>query len=164
PYSSARISAKNNNEAKMSIRSLLMVLGLLFSVSCMATTSAAAVEITSLSSGSELDSVLQYAEDPSAAVSVAAVDTLEWHWGDKNSMSFGYTALLYWFRLNLQHSGTIAVTRLFILSYPVMNHVRLHSRRHGGDCEMFELGDKYPFAERPVDHRFIVIPLTMIPV
>lgn len=44
----------------MSIRSLLMVLGLLFSVSCMATTSAVAVEITSLSSGSELDSVLQY--------------------------------------------------------------------------------------------------------
>ena len=147
----------------MSIRSLLMVLGLLFSVSCMATTSAVAVEITSLSSGSELDSVLQYAEDPSAAVPVAAVDTLEWHWGDKNSMSFGYTASVYWFRLNLQHSGTEAVTRLLSLSYPVLDHVHLHSRRHGGDWEVLELGDKQPFAERPVDHRFFVIPLTMNP-
>ncbi len=147
----------------MVIRSLLLVLGLFLSASGMATLAATAIEITTLDSGTQLDAVLQYAEEPAGQMGPDQTMALAWHRADKNSMSFGYTASVYWFRLNLQHSGTEAVTRLLSLSYPVLDHVRLHSRRNGGDWEVLELGDKQPFAERPVDHRFFVIPLTMNP-
>src|SRR5690606_19820172 len=147
----------------MVIRSLLLVLGLFLSASGMATLAATAIEINTLDSGTQLDAVLQYSEETVGQMCQDQTMDLAWNRADKNSKTFCYTDSVYWFRLNLQHSGTEAVTRLLSLSYPVLDHIRLHSRRNGGDWEVLELGDKQPFAERPVDHRFFVIPLTMNP-
>lgn len=123
----------------------------------------AMIEVLSLPSGESLDMVLQYAEDPEGVYTPEQVQDLEWHQADKRSMSFGYTNSVYWFRLRLQHSGDRPVARLLNLSYPVLDHVRVHSRVDHGAWVIKELGDKQPFAQRPIEHRFFVMPLDMQP-
>lgn len=121
------------------------------------------IEIVSLPSGESLDMVLQYVEDVSGSMTPGQALQADWHQADKRSMSFGYTNSVYWFRLQLRHSGEAPVARLLSLSYPVLDHIRVHARSDQGDWEIQELGDKQPFAQRPVEHRFFVMPLEMQP-
>lgn len=120
-------------------------------------------ELDQLSSGLFLDPLLEYVEDHTGQLQSADITTDILQRDALNSMSFGYTESVYWFRLRLQHSGTRPATRLLSLSYPVLDEIRVHQRFDDGDWQIQKLGDKQPFYMRPVQHRFFVIPLTMTP-
>ena len=117
------------------------------------------IEIESLYSGESLDMVLQYTEDTQGDLTPDQVMNAQWHQADKRSMSFGYTNSVYWFRLQLRHSGDSDVERLLSVSYPVLDHIRVHKRINSGDWHIQELGDKQPFNDRPIEHRFFVLPI-----
>lgn len=120
-------------------------------------------EVSSLRSGTELNSQVYYAKDPESDWNPNSSIPLEWHSADKISLSFGYTDAAYWFQLNLVHTGFEPIARLLGLSYPVLDHVTVYQRLNGGEWTSLELGDKQPFAERPVLHRFFVLPVSLNP-
>lgn len=118
-------------------------------------------DIRTLASGQELDPVLQYYEDTQAAIQGVPSAALAWQYNLQHKMSFGYTDSVYWFRLALSNPGDRSEQRFLSLTYPVLDHVRVYHRSNEGDWQQLELGDKQSFYQRPVIHRYFVIPLTL---
>ncbi|UXD87185.1 sensor domain-containing diguanylate cyclase [Thalassolituus hydrocarboniclasticus] len=119
------------------------------------------VDIRTLASGQELDPVLQYYEDAKADIQGLPPVTLGWQRNQHHNMAFGYTDSVYWFRLALSNPGDQVEQRFLSLTYPVLDHVRVYHRHKDGEWQTLELGDKQAFHQRPVIHRYFVIPLTL---
>ncbi len=119
------------------------------------------IDIRSLRSGQELDPVLQYYEDINADIQGIPSVNLAWRRNQHHTMSFGYTDSVYWFRLALSNPGRQSEQRFLSLTYPVLDHVRVYHRSNKGEWQQLELGDKQSFYQRPVIHRYFVIPLML---
>lgn len=141
--------------------SLWLVFLMLISASVRADSAALVANILTLPSGSSLDGVLQYREDPQALLTPDNVLQQDGWRRNGQGMSFGYTRSVFWFRLQLENPGQEPVERLLKLAYPVLDRVQIYSRLNGGKWQLLELGDKQPFAQRPIHHRLFVIPLTL---
>ena len=122
---------------------------------------AEAVDIRTLTSGQDLDQVLQYYEDVAGDMQGAPPESLRWQHHKQQRMSFGYTDSVFWFRLALNNPGGETAERFLNLAYPVLDHVRVYHRSNGGEWQLLELGDKQSFYQRPIIHRYFVIPIAL---
>lgn len=109
-----------------------------------------------------LNSLIEYLEDPRGQLSVEDVRRpgVEWMPVGGEAFNQGYSASAWWLRLRLSYSGDGVVERLLELSYAVLDYVDIYVYSDGRQLQHYILGDKYPFYERPIEHRFFVIPVT----
>ncbi|OZG72857.1 hypothetical protein BTA51_12850 [Hahella sp. CCB-MM4] len=86
-----------------------------------------------------------------------------WQTIDKESPNFGFIDRAHWFRFDLYHSGSTAITQLMELPIPFLDDVRLYHFVDGKLQQSYEVGDLKPFMDRPVRHQNFVMPLSVAP-
>jgi diguanylate cyclase (GGDEF)-like protein len=138
-------------------------LGLLLVVIFSTASAIETVEISEHSLGYSLNDHVEYFEDVQAELSpedlMSANQTWDIH--NKETLSFGYTSSVYWFRFQVGNKSDKEVSHLLEIAYPVLDDVRMYvyDRADKKLINQYQLGDKIPFKLRQVQHRHFVVPL-----
>ncbi len=125
----------------------------------------------------ELGSHLEYLEDGAGQLSLDQVRTTSsgWRKSEQEVLSFGYTAATYWVRFDLAQgvdltpdpvlTKTPAQPLLYLLeiAYPVLDQVDVHVFQDHEPVAHYHMGDRLPYAQRPVDNPNFVVPLEVHP-
>lgn len=108
-----------------------------------------------------VNSSVRYLEDPQGRYSITNLRTSNADWQEQSAKAFnqGYSDSVWWLHLQLQNTGEKAATRYLELSYAVLDYVDVFVFSEDNLVESFQLGDKYVFGKRPIEHRFFVVPL-----
>lgn len=123
---------------------------------------AADIDLATASSRLSLDSLVQYMEDPGAALSLKQVQSLpavRWQAHQSNVPNFGFTRSAYWFRFKLHNSGRSRQERLLEVAYPILDYIDIFQFDGDKLQQHWQLGDKYPFEQRAFSHRNFVVPI-----
>lgn len=87
-----------------------------------------------------------------------------WTRNGSDSVSLGYGASVYWFRVTLVNVLPSEASNFLEIGYPVLDHIEVYRELDGELVESLSLGDKRPFYDRPIHHRNFVVPLPLPPV
>lgn len=75
--------------------------------------------------------------------------------------SFGFDAAPHWFRLDLRRPANSPGEWWIEVPYPGLDDVRLYAPDGAGYGEAVRVGDRRPFAERPMRHRYFIFPVNL---
>ncbi|XOZ35076.1 diguanylate cyclase [Halomonadaceae bacterium KBTZ08] len=107
-----------------------------------------------------LEQRLQFLEDPSGDLGLDAVRARDdWQQLQGHTFNRGYSDSAWWLRVRLSNEADTGVERLFSIGYPVLGDVQVHVLADGERHQSWQLGHDYPYSQRPLDHRFFVVPL-----
>lgn len=109
---------------------------------------------------------LRFLRDDSAALGLEQVQALPasaWRRNDATVFSRGYSAAAWWLRFDLSRRDIGRERELLEIAYPVLDHVDVWVMQQGQLLAHYRMGDKLPFASRPIAHRFFLVPLQMRP-
>ena len=112
-----------------------------------------------------LNGNVRFLEDPQGRLTVADLEsgTVEWQINDTGAFNRGYSNSVWWLHLQMRNDGDQVAKRYLELSYAVLDYVDVHVYDGIAKLKTFQLGDLYPYHERPVDSRFFVVPLQWQP-
>jgi len=119
------------------------------------------VDVGDLTISYSLNDHVEYLVDPSGERSAEQL-LLEERWSshNKETLSFGYTSDVYWFRFQVNNNSSDNLSHLFEISYPVLDDIQIYIYGKNKDLiRNIHLGDKQPFYEREVQHRNFLVPL-----
>ena len=76
--------------------------------------------------------------------------------------SFGWTTNRFWFAIPFTTNDSSVLDPVFEISWPLLDHIKVYllDQRFGRLSE-WELGDKFDFYQRPIDHTNFVIPMEL---
>lgn len=109
---------------------------------------------------------MEYLEDPTGTRDIAGIvadQEAGWRKSGKLSLAFGFTQSVYWFRFKVRYEEGMKEPIMMELDYPLLDHVDLYVPNLSGAYDKKSLGDKRPFEEREVIHRYFVFPLSPTP-
>lgn len=107
---------------------------------------------------------VDYWAESEPGITIAQVRALEdgaWTRNRSDSVSLGYGDQVYWFRMRVDNVTGLPVPALLEIAYPVLDHIGLYLVWGGQVSETWQLGDKLPFHQRPLDHRNFVVPVDL---
>jgi len=111
-----------------------------------------------------LSSDIEFLEDSSTNLDLAAVrQRNDWQQQGEGAFNQGYSDSAWWLRFKLTNDADTGIERLLSLEYPVLGDVQVHVVSDRNDRQFYQLGHNYPYNQRPVDHRFFVVPLEWQP-
>jgi len=112
-----------------------------------------------------LDSAVEFLEDPQGRLTVEELSRRDsgWSANGKGAFNQGYSNSVWWLRLSIENASDQSLHRLFELGYAVLDYVDIYVYADGQKLAEYQLGDLYPFINRPIDSRFFVIPLELKP-
>lgn len=103
----------------------------------------------------------EYLEDKDGALSFDAVKESEgWKKTSKESVNFGFTKSVYWFRFTIENRGTKDPVYYLELDYPMLDYVDLYIPDESGAYTVNKTGDLLPFSQRDVNDRKIMFKIT----
>lgn len=108
---------------------------------------------------------IQYIEDPQHSLAIDDILDLpaeRWTANTGSIFNQGYSASTWWLKVTLDNTTDHKLNRFLEISYPVLDYIDAYVV-DGMVKAHYKLGDKYPFNERPVDHRHFLIPLEWTP-
>ncbi len=121
------------------------------------------VEVHNLDRGYSLNDHVEFAIDKLGVLTPEQVMFEEQSWSvhNKETLSFGYTNFVYWFRFQVKNSSAQKISHLLEIAYPVLDDVRIivYDSSDNRLITQHQLGDKIPFKLRQVQHRHFVVPL-----
>lgn len=94
---------------------------------------------------------------------VLALPARAWEKNDEDSFSRGFDAAAWWLRFEVRRHDPAPDHDLLEVAYPVLDYVEVWVLRDGRVVDHHRMGDKLPFADRPLDHRFFLAPLRLEP-
>lgn len=108
-----------------------------------------------------LNSSVRYLEDTKGVRTIDSVrdESTSWQEQDHKAFNKGYNDSVWWLSLQLQNKGDHEFERYLELSYAVLDYVDVYIYSGKTLLQTYQLGDQYPFAKRPIEHRFFVVPL-----
>ncbi len=108
-----------------------------------------------------LNSAVRYLEDPDGRHSVESVRDRQVQWQSQGNSAFnkGYSSSVWWLKVSLTNRFDRTISRYLEISYAVLDYVDVYVYAGNEVRRHFEMGDKHPFAQRPVENRFFVVPL-----
>ena len=119
-------------------------------------------DVALLPPGQELTPTLYFLEDPDAQFDLDDVLSSSWQAMDPENLTFGYTHSVYWFYLRLHNSSEQPLERFLDIDYPVLDYIDIYTQRSAQqDWSLKQMGDKYPFTQRPINNRSFVLPLKL---
>jgi diguanylate cyclase (GGDEF)-like protein len=125
------------------------------------------VEVGDLNAGYSLNDHVEYIEDTLGEFKAEQLMRPDqpWHMHDKETLSFGYTRSVYWFRFEVQNKADKAISHLLEIAYPVLDNISMYvyDAKNGQQIAQHRLGDKIPFNLRQIQHRHFVVPLDLEP-
>lgn len=142
---------------KYSSNTLLLLLALLFVVSgCFQ-------QETDL----KKSSTLYWIEDPSGALSLDEVLSqnlsTQWDQGQQRYPNFGFTESVIWLNLPVENLKNKQSPMLIEVAFPLHDSIDVYFLDRNKVVAEYHTGDKFPFAERPLNHRNFLFPLTLSP-
>ena len=103
---------------------------------------------------------LSFLEDPRGDLTLDDVRVSDdWRAHDSSTFNKGYSDSGWWLRFDLTNDELQSVQRLLSIAYPVLGDVQVHVLANGEVRDFHQLGHDYPFHQRPVDHRYFIVPL-----
>ncbi|HVK98763.1 MAG TPA: diguanylate cyclase [Dongiaceae bacterium] len=112
-----------------------------------------------------LDNAVRYLQDAGGALTVDQVRQpgTVWQQNGEHAFKQGYNASAWWLHLRLSNPDSLAQQRMLELSYAVLDYVDAYV--YSGDTQLqhYQMGDRYPYSQRPVESRLFVIPLQWEP-
>lgn len=118
-----------------------------------------------LDKGYSLNDHVEYLIDPQGIYKPDHLIETEQDWNthDKETLSFGYTSDVYWFRFEVQNLSNNDISHLLEVAYPVLDDISMFVYDEKTGLKQFEhqLGDKIPFSLRQIQHRHFVVPLEL---
>ena len=109
----------------------------------------------------ELGQQVDYLADPSGRLTIAEVSGPTWgeHFrplpGGSNSINFGYSPHVYWLRFTLANAAPTTAEWWLEIGYFSLEHITLYPPQ----SQPTTTGHALSFAQRPIPHRYFVIPL-----
>ena len=111
-----------------------------------------------------LENELQFLEDPGGRQDLKDIRGRGgWRQLDGRTFNRGYSDSAWWLRVSLTNGGNTELERFFSVDYPVLGDVRVYALADGELRNSWRLGHDHPYSQRPVDHRFFVVPLEWAP-
>lgn len=105
-----------------------------------------------------------YVEDPNRNLTYEDIKTLQeklWQQAGNETIRFGFTQSVYWFKNTVKNNTTHTQKLLFEIDNPLTDALTLYIAKHAGDITIFESGDHFPFASRPIDHASFLFPFEL---
>jgi len=126
--------------------------------------SAQAVELDSRRSLIEVKHDIQYLEDPKHTLSPQQLLQTQPNWRKNPDAVFnqGYNHSSWWLRFPIDNRSQIHEW-IMEISYPVLDHLDVYLIENNQIKQSWLLGDKKPFATRPILHRNFLIPIRVTP-
>ncbi|MFC4257756.1 diguanylate cyclase [Marinobacter lacisalsi] len=113
-----------------------------------------------------LDGNVQYLEDSDntyTAAQVRASKSLDWQTAGTEAFNQGVSDSTWWLRLQLVNTSDQAHERLLEIGYPLLDHVNVYVYDGIQQRASYQLGDKQPYLQRPLEHHHYLVPLTWQP-
>lgn len=112
-----------------------------------------------------LDSAVRYVEDAGNRLDISRVQDAAIVWTDNGATAFnqGYHTSPWWLHLRLTNPAGVSQQRLLEVGYAALDYVDIYLVEQGTLQQQFNLGDKYPYHQRPMDHRFFLVPVHFAP-
>lgn len=152
------------NGIKKGVYQLPYLLGIFFLLIISTASALESVEVGDLNQGYSLNDHVEYIIDVEGEFSPEQLiqPNEKWNVHDKETLSFGYSSSVYWFRFNVTNSSVGDVSHLLEIAYPVLDDIKIWVYdEHRQLLEQIHLGDKIPFAQREIQHRNFVVPLAI---
>ena len=118
------------------------------------------IDISTLKAGQDLSKLVEYVKDTNHNITIGQIDELNWLPATQGT-NFGYTDATYWFRIQLENKTDDAKSILLDINYPVLDDIQFYLKTEGSAWYMQQLGDNYPFAQRPLYHRNFLLPVLL---
>ncbi len=106
---------------------------------------------------------LFYAEDKSRTKTTASLSELTFKAVDGLIPNFGFVNSSYWFQFKLQNTSTRSMCLMLEIKNPNLDYIQVTELLPGGDTVNHQLGDFFPFYQRPVPERYFQLPLSLLP-
>ena len=131
----------------------------------------AVAEITPDTQRLNLDSYVEYLEDPHGQLSFAEVRQAPYAGqftpnNKKSAFNAGFTSSAYWYRLSLkglpgeQESNAPWYVQI---GFPLLDDVDIYLPEEAGGWQVIKVGDQRPYANRPMKHRNFIFPVEFAP-
>jgi hypothetical protein len=79
---------------------------------------------------------------------------------NKETLLFGYSSSVFWFRFNIINSVE-EISHLLEISYPVLGKIQIFYDNVGIFLNQYALGDKLIFEYRKIQHRNLLVRLSI---
>ena len=113
----------------------------------------------------ELNAHIDYLEDPQHTLSLDDVRGPDVQWTRNGGSAFnkGFNDSSWWLRVRLANPSAEPHPRLLEVGYAALDHIQVYVLENHTLREKWHVGDKLPYSQRPVDHRYFVVPVTWHP-
>lgn len=92
---------------------------------------------------------------------VLALPASAWTRNGAEVFSQGYNSASWWLRFTVRNPTASLQRQLLEIAYPVLDSVDVWVMSGSRTQSQLSLGDKHAFHERPLDHRFFLVPLEL---
>lgn len=153
------------------VKSIIYLLGFFFSLVAYATPVPSLEYSASGPQPVEVGARMLYLEDPLRQYDVDEViaNPSDWNSINQASPNFGFTKSAYWFRFNITNLD-MSVQDIFLeLPIPFLDDVQIFRinqttiDENTDVLEQHEVGDQFPFSERPVIDQDLILPFELLP-
>ena len=112
-----------------------------------------------------INSEMLYLEDPQHTESIDSIlkKDLSWKKIERDSPNFGFTDKAYWFRFNIQNYSEQNQEIYLELPIPFLDSIQMYRIQNHQVLQMHDVGDQYPFVQRPIRHQNFVLPFDLQP-
>lgn len=120
------------------------------------------VLVSNQTSSIRLGPYLQMLVDPDSRLRIEQVSRPDWQSrfqplpAQSGELNLGYSDASFWFRVELQWVEAVANPWLIEVDFPSLDQIELYIPQLG---YQLQLGDRLPFAQRPVPNRNLLFPL-----
>lgn len=112
-----------------------------------------------------INSEMLYKEDPEHIETIDTIQNESLHWKviNRNSPNFGFTPTAYWFKFQINNTSNSVQAIYLELPIPFLDSIQLYQLSDNKVLNSYDVGDQYPFEQRPIIHQNFVMPLDLVP-
>ena len=112
-----------------------------------------------------INSEMLFLEDPEHRESIDSILNGKHAWKkiDRNSPNFGFTNTAFWFKFHIENLSDKNQSIYLELPIPFLDSLKLFQSKDKQMINSYDLGDQYPFEQRPIIHQNFVMPFKLIP-
>jgi len=113
-----------------------------------------------------LADIVEYYEDSTGLLTyeqIMALPAAAWTPNKHSSVSFGFTNSDYWLRFQIESDALFKVDPVVTIANPRFDTIVLYNLIEDEVTQYIKTGSKVPFDEKPVKHRYQLLPLKLNP-
>lgn len=111
-----------------------------------------------------INSQMLFIEDPEHVESIDTITTNpNWKEIKRSSPNFGFTATAYWFKFQINNISDTVQPIYLELPIPFLDSIQIYQTFKRKVINSHDVGDQYPFEQRPIIHQNFVMPFELVP-